>query len=100
MGMKPGRSPVPDGRGMAPVIDAMRTLNTEPLTVGVARSDRTDADHRRRQGFPRCRRLGDPQPHDGGSELEIVAGRGHGIYLEDPEGFAARLGDFLARHLS
>ena len=33
------------------------------------------------------------------SQLEIVAGRGHGIYLEDPDWFAGRLGEFLATHL-
>ena len=31
-----------------------------------------------------------------GSELEIVAGRGHGIYIEDPDGFAKRLAGFVA----
>ena len=33
-----------------------------------------------------------------GSEIEIVAGRGHGIYLEDPDWFANKLGEFLERH--
>jgi pimeloyl-ACP methyl ester carboxylesterase len=31
-----------------------------------------------------------------GSELEIVEGRGHGIYIEDPQWFATRVGDFIA----
>lgn len=31
-----------------------------------------------------------------GARLEIVPGRGHGIFLEDPEGFAHLLLDFLA----
>ena len=35
-----------------------------------------------------------------GSELEIVAGRGHGIYLEDPDWFAQRLAGFFEKHLS
>jgi pimeloyl-ACP methyl ester carboxylesterase len=30
-----------------------------------------------------------------GSELEIVPGRGHGIYLEDPDWFAERLRRFF-----
>ena len=34
-----------------------------------------------------------------GSELEIVPGRGHGIYLEDPDWFAERLGEFFGRVL-
>lgn len=32
-----------------------------------------------------------------GSQLEIVPGRGHGIFLEDPDGFAAQLTAFLDR---
>ena len=34
-----------------------------------------------------------------GSELEIVEGRGHGIYLEAPDWFADRVAAFLARAL-
>lgn len=30
------------------------------------------------------------------SELEIIPGRGHGLFLEDPEGFNARVAAFLA----
>ncbi|MFN2425151.1 MAG: alpha/beta fold hydrolase [Candidatus Binatia bacterium] len=99
MGMKPDRSPVPDGPGMAPVIDAMRTLNVDPLTTAL-----TDV------AVPTLIIVGDKDflgvggsvilsRTIGGSELEIVAGRGHGIYLEDPDWFAARLDAFLARHL-
>ena len=99
MGMKPERGPVPDGRGMAPVIDAMRTLNGDPLTAAL-----------RAVTAPTLIIVGDKDflgvggsvilsRTVAGSELEIVAGRGHGIYLEDPDWFAARLGDFLARHL-
>lgn len=99
MGMKPGRGPVPDGQGMAPVIEAMRTLNVDPLTSAL-----------RAVAVPTLILVGDKDflgvggsvilsRTVAGSELEIVAGRGHGIYLEDPDWFAARLGEFLARHL-
>jgi pimeloyl-ACP methyl ester carboxylesterase len=99
MGMKPERGPVPDGPGMAPVIEAMRTLNTDPLTSAL-----------RDVTFPTLIIVGDKDflgvggsvilsRTVAGSELEIVAGRGHGIYLEDPEWFAQRLGGFLERHL-
>ncbi|RMF23023.1 MAG: hypothetical protein D6760_06230 [Deltaproteobacteria bacterium] len=33
------------------------------------------------------------------SELEIVPGRGHGVYLEDPDWFAERLRRFLAERV-
>jgi pimeloyl-ACP methyl ester carboxylesterase len=99
MGMKPERSPVPDGAGMAPVIDAMRTLNVDPLTTALQAVVAPtliivgDKDFLGVGGSVILSRT------VAGSELEIVAGRGHGIYLEDPEWFAGRLGGFLARHL-
>lgn len=99
MGMKPERGPVPDGTGMAPVIEAMRTLNGDPLTAPL-----------RAVAVPTLIVVGDKDflgvggsvilsRTIAGSELEIVAGRGHGIYLEDPDWFATRLGDFLDRAL-
>lgn len=100
MGMKPERGPVPDGRGMAPVIEAMRTLNADPLTVPLRAVDVPtlilvgDRDFLGVGGSVILSRT------IAGSELEIVAGRGHGIYLEDPDWFARRVGDFLAQHLS
>lgn len=99
MGMKPDRSPVPDGPGMAPVIEAMRSLNVDPLTAAL-REVRVptliivgEKDFLGVGGSVILSRAVE------GSELEIVAGRGHGIYLEDPDWFAGRLGGFLARHL-
>jgi pimeloyl-ACP methyl ester carboxylesterase len=97
--MKPERGPVPDGPGMAPVIEAMRTLNADPLTTAL-----------RAVAVPTLIIVGDKDflgvggsvilsRTIAGSELEIVAGRGHGIYLEDPDWFAACLGNFLARVL-
>lgn len=100
MGMKPDRSPVPDGPGMAPVIEAMRTLNADPLTTALkAVTTPTlivvgDKDFLGVGGSVILSRT------VAGSELEIVPGRGHGLYLEDPDWFAARLGAFLDRHLS
>src|SRR3569832_134516 len=99
MGMKPERSPVPDGLGLAPVIEAMRTLNTDPLTSAL-----------RSVAVPTLIIVGDKDFLGvggsvilsrtlAGSELEIVSGRGHGIYLEDPDWFAERLGSILTRHL-
>lgn len=100
MGMKPDRSPVPNGPGMAPVIEAMRTLNTDPLTERLRALDEAapptliivgDKDFLGVGGSVILSRA------LAGSELEIVAGRGHGIYLEDPDWFADRLGTFLSR---
>lgn len=99
MGMQPERGPIPDGRGMAPVIDAMRTLNTDPLTKALAGVTAPtlilvgDKDFLGVGGSVILSRT------VAGSELEIVAGRGHGIYLEAPDWFAERLGGFLDRHL-
>lgn len=99
MGMKPERGPVPDGPGMAPVIEAMRTLNTDPLTKALAAVKAPtlilvgDKDFLGVGGSVILSRT------VAGSELEIVPGRGHGIYLEDPDWFAGRLGAFLSRHL-
>ncbi|HXC50611.1 MAG TPA: alpha/beta hydrolase [Candidatus Limnocylindrales bacterium] len=98
MGMKPDRGPVPDGPGMAPVIAAMRTLNENPLTAAL-----------RSVSVPTMIVVGEKDflgvggsvilsRTIAGSEIEIVAGRGHGIYLEDPDWFANKLGDFLKRH--
>ena len=100
MGMKPERGPVPDGAGMAHVIEAMRTLNVDPLTVPL-----------RAVAVPTLILVGDKDflgvggsvilsRTIAGSDLEVVAGRGHGIYLEDPDWFAQRLGAFLARNLA
>jgi pimeloyl-ACP methyl ester carboxylesterase len=99
MGIKPGRGPLPDGPGMAPVIEAMRTLNVDPLTTAL-----------KAVVVPTLILVGDKDflgvggsvilsRTVAGSELEIVPGRGHGIYLEDPDWFAGRLGAFLDRHL-
>lgn len=99
MGTNPKRAMVPDGKGIVPVIEAMRSLNTDPLTprLGEIR-------------VPTLIIVGDNDllgvggsvilsRNIAGSELEIVPGRGHGIYYEDPQWFSTRLGEFLARHL-
>ncbi|HYC56477.1 MAG TPA: alpha/beta fold hydrolase [Candidatus Binatia bacterium] len=99
MGMKSERGPVPDGPGMAAVIEAMRTLNTDPLTSAL-----------RNVRVPTLIIVGEKDflgvggsvilsRSLAGAELEIVPGRGHGIYLEDPDWFAQRLGRFLLQHL-
>ncbi|HYB98278.1 MAG TPA: alpha/beta hydrolase [Candidatus Limnocylindrales bacterium] len=99
MGMKPERGPIPDGAGMAPVIEAMRTLNTDPLTAPL-----------RELRIPALVIVGEKDFLGvggsvilsralAGAELEIVPGRGHGIYLEDPDWFSDRLARFLLQHL-
>ncbi len=99
IGMEPGSGSVPDGRGIAAVIEAIRSLYGCPIT------DRLEAVR-----VPALIVVGE-QDHLGvggsvilsraieGSELAIVPERGHAIFLEDPDGFAERLGGFLARHL-
>lgn len=100
MGMKPDRGPVPDGPGMASVIEAMRTLNVDSLTTAL-----------KAVAAPTLILVGEKDflgvggsviisRTVAGSNLEIVPGRGHGIYLEDPDWFAARLGSFLDKQLS
>ncbi len=99
MAMKPGSAPVPDGEGAGCVIAAMRTLNTDPLTerlkalcvptwIIVGEKDFL--------GVGGSVILSRAIP---GSELTIVPERGHGIYLEDPDGFARELAAFLERAL-
>ena len=100
MGMKPERGPVPDGAGMAPVIAAMRTLNTDSLTArlkGVRVPTIIIVGEKDFLGVGGSVIL---SRTIAGSEIEIVPERGHGIYIEDPDWFAARLGGFLERHLA
>jgi len=99
MGMKPERAPVPDGRGMAPVIDAMRTLNTDPLTAALRTVTAPTLIVVGEKDFLGVGGSVILSRAIAGSELEIVAGRGHGIYLEDPDWFSGRLGGFLAGQL-
>ncbi len=99
MGVKPGSGPVPDGTGLGSVIAAMRSLNEDPLTERLRGLD-----------IPCLIIVGDKDFLGAGgsvilsraiadSELDIVEGRGHGIYVEDPDWFASRLEGFFARHL-
>ena len=95
MGLKPGSGPVPDGATLGNVVMAMRTLNADPLT-----------DRMRSVAVPTLIIVGEKDFLGAGgsvilsrviegSELEIVEGRGHGIYLEDPDWFAGRLAAFV-----
>lgn len=95
MGMKPERSPVPDGAGVAEVIAAMRTLNTEPLTTALARLELPTWIIVGEKDFLGVGGSVIVSRAIAGSKLEIVEGRGHGIYLEDADGFAERLSSFL-----
>ena len=80
---------------IASVTQAMRTLNDEPLTEAL-----------RGLRVPTLIVVGEKDFLGAGgsvilsrtipdSVLEIVAGRGHGIYLEAPEWFAERVAEFL-----
>ena len=99
MGIRPGISPVPDALGFAYLPEAMATLNGDPMTErmrGVTQPTIVIVGEKDFLGaggsviLSRAIR---------GSELEIVPGRGHGIYLEDPDWFAERLGEFFGRVL-
>jgi len=88
--------PLPDGRGFASVARAMGSLHPMPLTpmldrvrcptlvvVGADDALGVGGSVIISRRVPRCR-------------LEIVAGRGHGIFHEDSEGFAGLVREFLA----
>lgn len=95
MAMKVGASPTPDGQGAACVVAAMRTLNVDPLTEKLKGLDLPtwiivgEKDFLGVGGSVILSRAIE------GSSLSIVPERGHGIYLEDPDGFAESLGAFL-----
>jgi pimeloyl-ACP methyl ester carboxylesterase len=95
MGIRRSDAPAPDGAGFAHLALAMCTLNREPLT-----------ERMRSVAAPTLIIVGEKDflgaggsvilsRAVAGSELEIVAGRGHGIYLEDPDWFARRIRRFF-----
>jgi pimeloyl-ACP methyl ester carboxylesterase len=99
MGLRSDGAPVPDGAGFAELALAMCTLNREPLT-----------ERLRELNTPTLIIVGEKDflgvggsvilsRAIRGSELEIVPGRGHGIYIEDPDWFAARLRGFFEKNL-
>jgi pimeloyl-ACP methyl ester carboxylesterase len=96
MGMKKGSGPVPDGAGLGQMARAMASINDEPLTEALRAVEIPtliivgDKDFLGAGGSVILSRT------IAGSELEIVEGRGHGIYIEDPQWFATRVGDFIA----
>lgn len=99
MGMKPARGPVPNGPGMAPVIEAMQSLNTDPLTVALQAVTAPTLIIVGEKDFLGVGGSVILSRTVAGSQIEIVAERGHGIYLEAADWFATRLGDFLTAHL-
>jgi 3-oxoadipate enol-lactonase len=99
MGLRSDAAPVPDGAGFAELALAMRTLNREPLTKRLAELALPvliivgEKDFLGVGGSVILSRA------IRGSELEIVPARGHGIYIEDPDWFAARLRGFFEANL-
>jgi pimeloyl-ACP methyl ester carboxylesterase len=95
MGMRPDNNPVPDGRGLAHVCRAMRTLNAEPLTQALRALDLPTLIVVGEKDFLGVGGSVILSRAIAGSELEIVPERGHAIYNEAPEWFAERLAAFL-----
>jgi pimeloyl-ACP methyl ester carboxylesterase len=99
LGLKADSGPAPHGSTFAHVTLAMRSLNTAPLTEALKSVTAPtlivvgEKDFLGAGGSVILSRTIE------GSELEIVGGRGHGIYLEDPDWFAARVSTFLEKAL-
>ncbi len=94
MGMPEG-APAPDGPGFGRLALAMRSLNTDPLTERLERLDVPALIIVGERDFLGVGGSVILSRAIAGSELEIVPGRGHGVYLEDPDWFAGRLRRFL-----
>lgn len=100
MGVRGGDARAPDGRTFAHVALAMRSLNQDPLTERL-RTVRApslvivgEKDFLGVGGSVILSRAID------GAELEIRAGRGHGVYLEEPDWFAERLAGFVTSRVA
>lgn len=100
MGISAGSASISDGPGFSHLPMAMRTLNEDPLT-----------ERLRALRLPAWIVVGEKDflgvggsvilsRAIVGSKLEIVAGRGHGIFLEDPDWFCEHLETFLSGALA
>lgn len=96
MGVRDAGTRAPEGRTFAHVALAMRSLNGNPLT-----------ERLRLVRLPTLIIVGEKDflgvggsvilsRAIEGAELEIRAGRGHGVYLEEPDWFAERLAAFVS----
>jgi pimeloyl-ACP methyl ester carboxylesterase len=95
MGLKGRAAVAPDGPGFAWVALAMRSLHEDPLTSrleGLRVPTLILVGERDFLGVGGSVIL---SRSIRGSQLEILPGRGHGLYLEDPGGFGERLERFL-----
>jgi pimeloyl-ACP methyl ester carboxylesterase len=99
LGLKADSGPAPDGPTFAHVTLAMRSLNAEPLTEALASVTAPTLIVVGEKDFLGAGGSVILSRTIAGSELEIVEGRGHGIYLEDPDWFADRVAAFLENAL-
>jgi pimeloyl-ACP methyl ester carboxylesterase len=99
LGLKPDSGPVPDGLTFSHVTMAMRSLNSSPLTEALSGISTPTVIIVGEKDFLGAGGSVILSRTIAGSELEIVAGRGHGIYLEAPDWFADRLAEFFDRVL-
>jgi len=100
MGLRNVDTRAPEGRTFAHVALAMRSLNREPLTerLRILRVPTLiivgEKDFLGVGGSVILSRAIE------GAELEIRPGRGHGVYLEEPDWFAERLATFVSSRLA
>jgi pimeloyl-ACP methyl ester carboxylesterase len=99
MGLKPDSGPVPDGPTFFQVTMAMRSLNSSPLTEALSSVSVPTLIIVGEKDFLGAGGSVILSRTIAGSQLDIVEGRGHGIYLEAPDWFADRLSEFLEQTL-
>lgn len=99
LGLKADSGPAPHGPTFVHVTLAMRSLNTSPLTEALKSVAAPTLIIVGEKDFLGAGGSVILSRTIAGSELEIVEGRGHGIYLEAPDWFAGRVAAFLEKAL-